>query len=56
MNTCGVIEIPPVGGPEGECDAIVVVIKSQECLSLRPAGPDGKPDNLGRSALAPSQH
>lgn len=56
VNTWRVIEIPPVDGPEGECDAIVVVRKSQECLNLRPAGPDGKQDNLGRSGLAPSQH
>ena len=48
-------EISPVEEPGGESDAIVVGIKSQECLSLRPVGPDGKQDNLG-SGLAPSRH
>ena len=50
------IERSPVDELGGENGAIAVVIKSQEHLSLRPAEPDGKQDNRGRSWLAPSQH
>ena len=55
-NTWETIEISPVDELGGECGAIAVGIKSQGHPSLRPAAPDGKQDNLDRSATAPSQH